>query len=188
MELDDCDMFLGHDWLKCHNPLINWKTGKMMLGQCSCRKMPVMLPDTDPYDKWGKELEEGDTILTISFEEAIQIRATHHVANDLAAITSAEKPKKTFNEMVPEWARDFKDLFDKENFNELPEHKPWDHAIELIPNTNANLDCKVYPLNRNKQEELDKFLDENLDSGHIRPSKSPMASPFFFIKKKDSKL
>ncbi len=27
----------------------------------------------------------------------------------------------------------------------------WDHAIELTPNTNANLDCKVYPLNRNEQ-------------------------------------
>ncbi len=88
--------------------------------------------------------------------------------------------------MVPEWCRDFKDLFDKENFDELPEPKPWDHAIELIPN--ANLDCKVYPLNWAKQEELDKFLDENLSSGRIHPSKSPMASPFFFVKKKDGKL
>ncbi len=64
----------------------------------------------------------------------------------------------------------------------------WDHAIELTPNVNANLDCKVYPLNRNEQAELDKFLDENLSSGWIQPSKSPMASPFFFIKKKDGKL
>ncbi len=93
-----------------------------------------------------------------------------------------------FEEMVPEWCRDFKDLFNKESFDELPEPKPWDHAIELIPNANANLDCKVYPLNRAEQEELDNFLDENLSSGRIRPSKSPMASPFFFVKKKDSKL
>ncbi len=48
-------------------------------------------------------------------------------------------------------------LFEKENFDELPEPKAWDHAIELIPNASANLDCKVYPLNRNKQAELDKF-------------------------------
>lgn len=39
-----------------------------------------------------------------------------------------------------------------------------------------------------EQEELDKFLEENLASGHICPSKSPMASPFFFIKKKDGML
>ena len=40
----------------------------------------------------------------------------------------------------------------------------------------------------NKQEELDKFLDENLSSGRIRHSKSPMASPVFFVKKKDGAL
>jgi hypothetical protein len=33
---------------------------------------------------------------------------------------------------------------------------------------------------------LDKFLDENLKTGRIRPSKSPYASPFFFVKKSDS--
>ncbi len=43
-------------------------------------------------------------------------------------------------------------------------------------------------MNRNEQEQLDKFLDENLESGRIRPSKSPFASPFFFIKKKDGTL
>ncbi len=32
------------------------------------------------------------------------------------------------------------------------------------------------------------FLDENLASGRIRPSKSPFASPFFFVKKKDGTL
>ncbi|SJL16238.1 related to TY3B TY3B protein [Armillaria ostoyae] len=82
----------------------------------------------------------------------------------------------------------FRDLFSKENFNELPERKPWDHTIELIPNTKSTLDCKVYPLNRNEQEQLDKFLDENLKSGRIRKSKSPFALPFFFVKKKDGSL
>ncbi len=61
-------------------------------------------------------------------------------------------------------------------------------CIELTPNASTNLDCKVYPLNRNEQAELDKFLDKNLSSRQIQPSKLPMASPFFFIKKKDGKL
>ncbi len=82
--------------------------------------------------------------------------------------------------MVLEWCRDFKDLFDKDNFDELPEPKPWDHVIELIPNTNANLDGKVYPLSWAKQEELDKFLDENLSSGRIWPSKSPHGITILF--------
>ena len=35
---------------------------------------------------------------------------------------------------------------------------------------------------------MDSFLEENLQSGKIHPSKSPMASPFFFVKKKDGTL
>ena len=50
------------------------------------------------------------------------------------------------------------------------------------------VDCKVYPPNPAEQKALDSFLEENLRTGRIRPSKSPMASPFFFIKKKDGKL
>ncbi len=48
--------------------------------------------------------------------------------------------------------------------------------------------CKTYPLLPVKQVELNVFLDENLAKGYIRPSKSPMASPFFFVEKKDRKL
>ena len=47
-------------------------------------------------------------------------------------------------------------------------------------------DCKVYPLTLPETEEMNKFINENLAKGYIRPSKSPMASPFFFIDKKDS--
>ena len=44
--------------------------------------------------------------------------------------------------------------------------------------------CKVYPLAPTEQKELDQFLKENLETGRIRPSKSPV----FFIKKKDGTL
>ena len=120
-------------------------------------------------------------------QEEITIQAVHH-ANDLAMQANAGKPKKTFEEMVPGHYRSYCDLFSKENFDELPKRKPWDHAIELVPNAKSTLDCKVYPLNRNEQEQLDQFLDENLESGRIRPSKSPFASSFFFVKKKDGSL
>jgi len=39
-----------------------------------------------------------------------------------------------------------------------------------------------------EQKELDSFLEENLCTGRIRPSKSPIAAPVFFIKKKDGLL
>jgi hypothetical protein len=50
------------------------------------------------------------------------------------------------------------------------------------------VDCKIYPLNPLEQKQLDKFLKEQLETGRIQPSKSPMGSPFFFVKKKDGTL
>ena len=49
-------------------------------------------------------------------------------------------------------------------------------------------DCKIYPLNPTEQKQLDEFLKEQLETGRIQSSKSPMASPFFFVKKKDGSL
>ncbi|SJL13410.1 uncharacterized protein ARMOST_16853 [Armillaria ostoyae] len=162
-DLGSKEIFLGHDWLARHNPIINWATGRVTFAHCHCAKNCFILPNADPDDEW--ELEEGETILSIDFEEAIEIRAVHK-ANELAAKANEGKEKKTFEQMVPESYCDFEDLFTKENFDDLP----------------------VYPLNPIKQKELDKFLDENLASGRIKPSKSPMASPFFFVKKKDGTL
>ncbi len=73
--LKDHNIFLGHDWLVRHNPLINWQTRKMTFTRCQCCHILIPLPDADPHNKWDEELEEGDTILVISFEEAIRIRA-----------------------------------------------------------------------------------------------------------------
>lgn len=47
---------------------------------------------------------------------------------------------------------------------------------------------KIYPMSLNEQEELDCFLEENLQKGYIVPSKSPIPSPVFFVKQKDGKL
>ena len=46
----------------------------------------------------------------------------------------------------------------------------------------------MYPLSPAEQKELDVFLKENLETGRIQPSKSPILSPVFFIKKKDGSL
>ena len=88
---------------------------------------------------------------------------------------------------IPEHLHNFHSVFSKDSFDKLPGDKPWDHAIELITDTSPK-SCKVYPLATSEQKELDAFLKENLESGRIRPSKSPMASPVFFIKKKDGTL
>jgi len=78
-------------------------------------------------------------------------------------------------------------VFAKKDFDILPEHCKWNHAIKLIPGAEPK-SSKVYPLSPLEQVELDAFLEENLCTGRIQPSKSPIAAPVFFIKKKDSSL
>ena len=96
-------------------------------------------------------------------------------------------PIKSFEDLVPKPYQEFKDVFAKESFDQLPPRKPWDHAIQLTPGAEP-FSTKVYPMSPVEQKELDAFLEENLKSRRIRPSKSPMASPVFFIKKKDGSL
>ena len=83
---------------------------------------------------------------------------------------------------------DFAKVFSEEESHRLPKHQPWDHAIDLEPDTVTHWKVKTYPMSVIEQEALDKFLEENLAKGYLRPSKSPMASPVFFIKKKDGSL
>ena len=98
------------------------------------------------------------------------IRATKSM--DLAVEANKEKQKQTFEDIVPDHYHDFKDVFDKESFDELPPSWLWDHAVELLPSDHM-INCKMYNLTLDEQKELNTFLDENLKSGQIQPSKSP---------------
>jgi hypothetical protein len=97
------------------------------------------------------------------------------------------KPGASLDGLIPKYLEDFTPVFEKASFDRLPEHHCWDHAIELKPEA-VPFNSKIYPLSIGEQAELDKFIEEHLRTGCIRPSKSPIASPFFFIKKKDGTL
>ena len=87
-------------------------------------------------------------------------------------------------EQIPKEYHKFIRVFDENEANCFPESQIWDHKIELKEGFQPKL-FKVYNLTPEGQRELDIFLKENLEKGYIRPSKSPMATLFFFIKKKD---
>lgn len=78
-------------------------------------------------------------------------------------------------------------MFAKENFNILLEYYYWDHAIKLLSGLEPK-SFKIYPLYPVEQRELNVFLEENLQTRHIRLSKSSIVALVFFIKKKNSSL
>jgi len=75
-------------------------------------------------------------------------------------------------------------VFGKVESERMLVRKVWNHAIDLNDNFKASK-ARVYPLSRNEKEEVQKFVDDHLKKGYIRPSKSPQMSPVFFVGKKD---
>ena len=117
-----------------------------------------------------QELEEHTTIWGIVTELAIQ---------------AGEGKKKV---EIPAIYKHFKRLFSKEASHRFPPSRPWDHTIKLKPDTPDAIPFKVYPMTPTEDKALEEFIQEQYAKGYIRPLKSPYASPFFFIKKRDGKL
>jgi len=164
------------------------------LNVCWSRPLPEHTEDLEedetPIQTGEIEYEQGDRLfMTRILPEptAEDLRATSMTSQKLAegARRSAETQREPF--IPPDCVREFESVFAKEDFDILPEHRQWDHAIKLIPGSEPK-SSKVYPLSPVEQKELDVFLEENLRTGRIRLSKSPMAAPVFFIKKKDGSL
>ena len=182
------DLILGYPWLTTFEPQFNWANGVI-----DTSYLPVVIQSLD----W-KTLRVRPTIAATTEEEPIsRIQRIHayEVLTDESnawANISTELAQKAGQytkrvEIPPHYQR-FAKVFDEEASHRLPKHQPWDHTIDLKPNAPSSLNCKIYPLTTQEKEALRKWLDEELKKGYITKSKSPYASPFFFIKKKDGKL
>ena len=173
-QLSTHTIFLGYDWLQKHNLIVNWREHTLKF-TCDNDHIPNLVA-TDDDDK-----KEEERLF------AINLSYLRNLSTEITIQLGKAKRAQTFEEIVPEAYHEFKDMFNKETFDELPPRRPWDHAIKLLPGDHK-VDCKTYNLTSAEQKELDEFLEENLKTGRICPSKSPFASAFFFIKKKDGKL
>jgi RNase H-like domain found in reverse transcriptase/Integrase zinc binding domain/Reverse transcriptase (RNA-dependent DNA polymerase) len=106
---------------------------------------------------------------------------------ELAIKENEKKADLPVEKLLPEDLHDFLDVFDDNKANQFPESNVWDHKIDMKEEFEPK-SFNNYNLTPEEQKELNKFLDEILDKGCIRPSQSSQASPFFFVKKKDGRL
>lgn len=84
--------------------------------------------------------------------------------------------------LLPKIYCDYLDVFSRKEANELPPHRPYDHAIDLLPGKEPPYG-PLYLMSRAESEELLKELKSQLGKGFIRASRSPAASPVLFVKK-----
>jgi hypothetical protein len=124
------------------------------------------------------DLDLGDEILVV---------CKTHITQEWAI--AANKRKKALTEQdIPREYRQHAKVFSKEVAKHFPPACPKDHAIKLVPDAPASINCKVYPLTKAELEATKKFIEENLELGYIECSNSPWSMPYFFIKKKDGSL
>ena len=88
---------------------------------------------------------------------------------------------------VPTEYHDLAAVFDKTEAISLPPHRPYDCAINLVPGAKLPTG-RLYSISRPEQSALKDYISQSLASGIIRPSSSPLAAGFFFVKKKDGSL
>ena len=60
--------------------------------------------------------------------------------------------------------------------------------IDFVKGTMFSKPAKVYLLSLVERNSLDIWIDEELKKGYIRPSTSPIAALFFFVKKHNGSL
>ncbi|KAI2661123.1 Transposon Tf2-9 polyprotein [Labeo rohita] len=151
------DIILGCPWLVKHDPIISWGFGEVL--------------------KWG----EGCT--TGCFPELPQ-----PIQRSLPVYTtSIESPIEKQSVQIPDIYTSYKDVFCPKRASQLPPHRPWDCAIDLIPDAPMPRG-KIYPLSLPETKAMEEYIQEALSQGYIRPSTSPAASSFFFVAKKDGGL
>ena len=82
----------------------------------------------------------------------------------------------------------YKSCFSTEQAARLTEHKSWYYQIPLHdPNTKIPTGA-IYKTASEEDEDLSKYLEENIPTVQVRRSRSAAAAPILFVRKKDGSL
>ena len=200
------DVILGTDWLKAHNPELDWTTSHLAFTRCpqTCilttrplhispipSRLPAMYisriePASDPVlldtfaDAALPKFLKQHELFKQSIRPVVTIRKTTH-ATKLAS--GPATPASI--EQIPAQFQQYRKLFNEQASQRLPAHQSWDHAIDLKPGAPMK-NRGIYRLTPIETAALHEYIADHLKRGYIRPSKSPVASPFFFISKKST--
>jgi len=167
------DIILGYPWMAAFEPQFTWRNGVI-----DKKELPIILRSVNPF------IPGKDPIIARCKDTGGSSRLRTTTSTELA-IQAQQYTKKV---EIPAEYRQFTKVFSEQELKRFPPKRAWDHAIEFKKDAPDAVDCKVYPMNRIEDEAVQKFLHDELEKGYIRESKSPYASSFFFVHKKDGKL
>ena len=203
--LGDHNVIFRTDWLQAHNPEVDWAKPQLVFTHCpeSCKlsqKPLVLEPKSkesnttvisriEPLEEYhAVEVDSTDPELFTRIhqwdkENYVHVQSKSTMSTELAACMAWHPSMST----IPDKYRSFTKVFSKKASHRLPAHCPWDHTVDLIPGKTMK-NSEIYRLTPSESAALKEYITEHLQKGYIRPSSLSMASPFFFIDKKDGKL
>lgn len=97
-------MFLGHDWLKYHNPEINWETKILKFTHCpgTCQREEI---GEELEEEESMELDEGDRLLMVQIgEKELTMQTKTTLSTEIA---STNKDMQTIEEILPKYCHPY---------------------------------------------------------------------------------
>src|SRR5579863_2658286 len=179
------NILLGTDWLKVHNPSIDWQTSNIQLDRC-----PNTCTTTQPQDL---QINATEILPTLEWEmqydnhlnakyhgiDASQCIMTHldkfnaPISHTTVSTNLAIKETPKTAEIPPAFQKYNKVFLDAEA-QRLPKHQPWDHKIDLIPGKQMRKTL-IYHLTPPEKIALQEYITTGLQTRTLRQSEAPDA-------------
>jgi len=175
-DLEKTDVILGMLWLQVYNPEINWEMEEVKIIRC------LLLCGRNTKLKEEKRIKKRKRVATL--EEKKIMRWAVDNKEDWKREKEVAADHRKIKEIVPQKFLKWKKIFGKVESERMLTRKVWDHTIDLKEIFKPKKE-RIYLLFKNKKEEVQNFIEDQLRKGYIRLSKSPQILLVFFVSKKD---
>ncbi|XP_019228862.1 PREDICTED: uncharacterized protein LOC109209954 [Nicotiana attenuata] len=172
LDIGGCDVVLGVDWMRKHNPILfDFIEYKL---QVSVKGKRV---DLKEYSK-----EEKLHSMTASGVKQLLKKGKVLWAHLFTITAGNNELQGSIPQMINGVLGEFPDVFEEPKT--LPPQRSHDHSIPLKSDATA-VSIRPYRYNYFQKNEIEKQINEMLNSGIIQPGHSPFSSPVLLVKKKD---
>jgi transposase InsO family protein len=171
VEMAGYDVILGFPWLFAINPEIDWIQRTWSYREKTEFHDIKLLT----ADEAMRQIVKGNVgyVITPRLLKHGQVMAVFGAS---AGVTE-----------LPDYLKDFEDVFSEQEASVLADDMEVEHAIDLEPGKQPPYRA-IYNLSEKELKILRDYLDSALAKGWIRQSQSPAGAPIFFIPKKDGTL
>ena len=175
------DGYLPIEWLNRHNPDVDWANGRLRWRSEFCKGHCLPINMKTAVDQFVKLIKEAK-VWKKAKGAAKLLQGAKGVAAQWHDATGGN-----IADLLPPQYRKWASVFSEEEINRLPDHGPYDHAINLVEGAKPPWG-PIYPLSERELQVLREYIEKELKANKIRPSKSPAGAPVLFVPKSDGSL